>query len=119
MKENKSNNWSAYMLYYVRESERKDILAYPSKSEVSQYLIDKFTREMEKLDKVYQRIDWYFGWDSVYMIWEEIIIGWESFGIFPWLENIHEQPPLLENTNYRKLINVAKKWQYLNLYSKY
>lgn len=109
MIENKSNNLSAYMLFYVRNDMRGEILEHPSKSEVSENLRDQFVQEMDKFDKIYDRIDWYSGWDLIYMICEEMIIGWESFGVMPSLENIQEQPPLLDNPRYRKLINVAKK----------
>lgn len=43
----------------------------------------------------------------------EIVSGWDSFGIFPCLENIHEELPLLDNTNYRKMVQVFKKMTFL------
>lgn len=57
MSANKSNNCSAYMLFYVRDEERATILEAPSQAEVPQHLIDKFKNEMIKLKRINQRID--------------------------------------------------------------
>lgn len=74
---------SAYMLFYIREDEREKILEPPTKSEVSQELIDKFSNEQQKFDTIYRRLDYFSDKDEIYVVTEEMVKGWTSFGTFP------------------------------------
>lgn len=112
----KSDNVSAYMLYYIREDQREIILDPPTSSEVSQSLIDKFSKEKEKFDVIYRRNENFNDRDKIYVINDQMIQGWDSFGPFPCIENIQQLNPLLKNTNFRKLIFIPKKLSFYQLY---
>lgn len=87
----------------------KEILEPPSKAEIPQNLIEKFSNERRKEDQITKRNEEFAESDPIFIISQDLILNWYSFGYFPCTKKIQQESSLLKNPNFRKKLYVSKK----------
>lgn len=116
LQKKKNDNSNAYILMYIRTDSLEEIINPLDFDECPRILRNYFDEEEQK-EKMLDEINSIKKGDNLYIISEQMIKDWHSFGIFPNLDNLQEELPLLMNPSFRCKISVKKKIKFGDLKS--
>jgi hypothetical protein len=96
----KNDNANAYMLMYIKSDCLEEVINPLDIEECPQILRNYFDQEEEK-ENLLDELSEIKKEDKIYLISDQTIHGWNSFGVFPKLDYLQEEVPLLRNPNFR------------------
>jgi hypothetical protein len=99
-----TNDWGAYVLYYVRENDIPNILELPCKQDIPNELNDYVSRQERYARIAGTRLK---RENSIYMITEDTVFGWDFYGVMPSSSRIYKEPEISENTDRRISVNIG------------
>ena len=111
----KQTNTSAYMLVYIRETERDEIMREVPIEEIPQHLKERFDEENsvnEKLEKDQAMLE---ECGTLYIISEETTKGWKESGVFQIPDDIYPWEEFTQNDEQRLKLKINKKHKIADL----
>jgi len=103
------NNTSAYMLVYIRESERESIMRELTMDDIPGHLKLRFDDE-NKMNQKIQRVNEELNeCGQLYIISGDSIKGWSEGGVFQLVDDIYKGQRFYDNDEQRMMVKINRK----------
>ncbi|CDW77585.1 ubiquitin carboxyl-terminal hydrolase 12-like [Stylonychia lemnae] len=111
----RSNNTSAYMLVYIRDCDREEIMAEIPIDQIPAHLKERFDEENQLNRKLDHDQELMQECGNVFITSLDIIKNWREGGIQQVLDDIYQCHRLKENEEQRLKIQIKRKSKYIDL----
>ena len=93
----KKNDTNAYMLVYIREGEREEIMKEVQIEDIPDYLKERFDEENEVNESIKKEQDSLSDCGTVYLLSPETVVGWSENGICQTTDDVYSDDKFHDN----------------------